>query len=88
MTEAFTLYAEQHVQQSVERLQSFVQDLFDTYSVNLEVPSIEQPIKVKHGKFNITVKANNEPSEHAIKRTNSKVNELMNDVYRRNQSLF
>ncbi len=88
MTESIRLQAEQHVQQSVERLQSFVQDLFDTYSVNLEVPSIEQPIKVKHGKFNITVKANNEPSEHAIKRTNSKVNELMNDVYRRNQSLF
>ncbi|QKS03946.1 hypothetical protein [Bacillus halotolerans] len=47
-----------------------------------------QIVKVKHGKFNITVNANNEPSEHAIKRTNTKVNELMNDVYRRDQSLF
>ncbi len=76
MTEAFTLNAEQHTKQ------------LDTYTDNLEVPYIEQPIKVKYGKFNITVKANNEPSEHAIKRTNIKVNELMNDVHRRDQSLF
>ncbi|WP_406588976.1 hypothetical protein [Bacillus atrophaeus] len=88
MTEAFTLYAEQHVQQSVERLQSFVQELFDTYTDNLETLHIEQPVKVKYGKFNITVKASNEPSEHAIKKTNSKVNQLMIDVYRRDQSLF
>ncbi|MED4859348.1 hypothetical protein [Bacillus atrophaeus] len=77
MTEAFTLNAEQHKKQ------------LDTYTDNLEVPYIvEQPIKIKYGEFNITVNANNEPSEHAIKRTNSKVNELMNDVHRRNQSLF
>lgn len=68
MTEAFTLNAEQHTKQ------------LNTYIDNLEVHYIEQPIKVKYGKFNITVKANNEPSEYAIKRTNSKVNEL--------QSLF
>lgn len=47
-----------------------------------------QTVKVKHGKFNITIKVNNKPSEHAIKRTNSKVNELMYEVYKRDKSLF
>lgn len=47
-----------------------------------------QTVKVKHGKFNITIKVNNKPSEHAIKRTNSKVNELMYEVYKRDRAYF
>ncbi|MED1676803.1 hypothetical protein ABEV77_22255 [Bacillus subtilis] len=88
MTIAFTLNTEKYEQQSVERLQNFTQDLFDTYTDNSNVPFKDEPLKIKIGKFNFTVIANNEPSEDAIKKTNRKVNELMYEVYKRDKSLF